>query len=333
MSNTIIIYILLSFILFFLCSKVSYQLNLIDLPNKRKNHSIPTAYTGGIAISGILLIALQTFELFNVSDRELNLILSMAFLIALIGLVDDKFNLNAGGKISLQIFPTFYLIIFGNLALNQIGDYNYFLLELGAFKIPFTLLSVLFLTNAFNYFDGLDGTLSFTSISTLVILYFLTPDENFKLFLITIIIPISIFLFFNFSILKLPKLFLGDSGSLLLGFIFSFLLIYLANKNFVHPILLAWSVAIFVYEFISINLIRLMNKKNPFKPGLDHLHHKLFKKTKSIFLVNFFIFSANIIFFIIGYFSFSLINPLSSLFFYIFFCIMFFISRMHFQKR
>ena len=108
-------------------------------------------------------------------------------------------------------------------------------MDLGVFSIPFTFLSVLFLINAFNYFDGIDGMLSFTSISTLSILYFLVVhehhylilDQNTEFFLIIITLPIIIFLFFNFSILKLPKIFLGDSGSLLLGFIISFILLFL----------------------------------------------------------------------------------------------------------
>ena len=104
----------------------------------------------------------------------------------------------------------------------------FFNLDLGAFSIPFTFLSVLFLINAFNYFDGIDGILGFTSISTLMILYFLIVKENHYLiyeqntefFLMTISISIIVFLFFNFSFLKLPKIFLGDSGSLLLDLLY-----------------------------------------------------------------------------------------------------------------
>ena len=73
-------------------------------------------------------------------------------------------------------------------------------------------------------------------------------------------------------------MFLGDSGSLLLGFIISFILIYLANQNFIHPILLAWSIVIYVYEFLAINLIRIINNRNPFKAGRDHLHHIFLEK-------------------------------------------------------
>jgi UDP-GlcNAc:undecaprenyl-phosphate/decaprenyl-phosphate GlcNAc-1-phosphate transferase len=326
MSISIITYSLLSFILLFFCGKISYKLNLVDLPNKRKIHSKSTAYTGGIVLSIIFLLGI---ELFYFSENNLNLILSMGFLISIVGLTDDKFNLNIGGKLSLQILPVFYLLIFEEMVLTTIGDYNYFKLELGSFSIPFTLLCTLILINAFNYFDGVDGTLGFAAISTLAILYFLVSEKNFQLFLITLFIPICIFLCFNFSIFKIPKLFLGDSGSLLLGFCTSFILIHLANKNLVHPILLAWSISIFVFEFLSINLIRLKNKKYIFKAGQDHLHHLLLTKTRSIFLTNLFISCTNIILFLVGYFSFIFINSLTSLILFIILFIAFLILRDH----
>jgi UDP-GlcNAc:undecaprenyl-phosphate/decaprenyl-phosphate GlcNAc-1-phosphate transferase len=330
MNNELIIYTLLSFLLLFLIAKISYKLNLVDLPSKRKMHTKATAYTGGIAISIVLVLSILLLE---ISDNNFNNILSIAFLISLIGLIDDKYSLNVSGKLSLQIIPIFYLIIFENLALNQLGDYNYIKLELGTFKIPFTLICVLFLINSFNYFDGIDGVLSFTTISVLAILYFLTNDPNSQLFFMILLIPISIFLCFNFSLLRLPKMFLGDSGSLLIGFIISFVLIYSANQNLIHPILLAWSITIFIYEFLSINLIRLKDKKNLFKAGKDHLHHVLFKKTKSVFLTNFFITSTNIALFIMGYLCFVLINPLASLILFISIFIIFLFLRDKYSKK
>mgnify|MGYP000870950608 FL=1 len=329
MEYKILIYILFSFIVLFSFAKISYKLNLIDFPNERKNHSKPTAFTGGISISVVLLFTLQAIDVF---DNSLGLILSFGFLISIVGLIDDKFHLNIGGKLSLQIFPIIYLIIFENFRLSHLGDYDYFKLQLGSFEVPFTLFSVLLLINAFNYFDGIDGTLSFTSISVISILIFLVQDQSFILFLIIILISLLIFLCFNFSLFKLPKLFLGDNGSLLLGFIISFVLIYLTNQKFIHPILLAWSISIFVYEFLSINLIRLKNNQNPFTPGQDHLHNLLFKKTKSIFFTNLFISLINIIFFIVGYFSFLMISPLCSFILFISFFIIFLILRYNYSK-
>ncbi len=330
MNNYIIIYLLFSFVLFFICGKISYKLNLIDFPNKRKIHSKNVVYTGGIAISFIYIFSIFLFDIFY---YDFKVILSFAFLISLIGLIDDKYTLNVGGKLSLQIFPIFYLIYFENLSLSHIGNYDYFELNLGAFNMPFTLICVLFLINSFNYFDGMDGTLSFVSISVLAILYFLIQDQNLQLFLIIILIPIGIFLCFNFSLFKLPKMFLGDGGSLLIGFIIAFILIYLANQNLVHPLLLAWSIAIFVFEFLSINFIRLKNKKDPFKAGQDHLHHVLFNRNKSIFLTNFLISSANIILFVIGYFSFLLISQLASLVLFILLFTIFYNLRNRYSQK
>ena len=323
MLDIILVYFVVCFLILFSISKISYKLHLVDKPNKRKMHLKPTAYTGGLALCLIYIFSIYLFD-FN---QKLNLILSAAFLIGVVGFIDDKYNLNVGGKLSLQIFPIIYLILLENFNLNQIGEYNYFKLELNSFSIPFSLLSVMFLINSFNYFDGLDGTLSFTTISVLGILLFLTPNEKIQLFLIVILIPILIFLLFNFSIIRLPKLFFGDSGSLLLGFILSFIIIYLANQKIVHPILLAFSISIFVYEFLSINLIRIINKKKIFSAGMDHLHHILLKKNKSLFLTNFFISITNIIIFIFGYLSFKFINPLTSLILFVILFMIFFILR------
>ena len=278
------------------------------------------------------LIYVFAIFLFDFSSEKLNLILSIAFLVGIVGFIDDKFNLNVGGKLSLQIIPIIYLVVLENLRLNNIGNYNYFQLELNSFSIPFTLLAILFLINSFNYFDGLDGMLGCATISVISILIFLVPDKNTNLFLIIILLPILFFLCFNFSLFKLPKLFLGDSGSLLLGFIIAFTLIFLAIEKLVHPILLAFSISIFVYEFISINLIRLKNKKNLFTAGQDHLHHQLFKYTNSIFQTNLFVYFVNIILFMIGYMSFLLISPIVALILFIIFFIIYFILRNKYQN-
>ena len=329
MINNLLIYLFLNFLVFFLISKLSYKLYLVDIPTKRKMHTMPTAYTGGVALSIILIFAIF---LFDYSNQKLDLILSIGFLIAIIGFVDDRYNLSVGSKLSLQLIPIIFLIIFENLNLNHIGDYNYFNLELNSISIPFSLLSILFLINSFNYIDGLNGTLSFLSISVLIILFYLVPEKSIQLFLITLLIPMIFFLFFNFSIFKLPRLFLGDSGSLSIGFIIGFTLIYLANNEIVAPILLAFSISFFVYEFLSINLIRILNKKKLFIAGKDHIHHVLYKKNKSLFLTNFLISTTNIIFFILGYLTFKLINPLTSFILFIFLFIVFFIFRNKWKK-
>lgn len=329
MNIDTIFYILISFLILIFFSKISYKLNLVDVPNERKKHAKPVAYTGGLAISFIFIISILVF---GISDERLNKILITALLIAIIGFIDDKYQLSISQKLGLLFIIIFYLTTIKNYYLNNLGEYSNFIFKLSFLGIPFTILAVLLLINAFNYFDGLDGTLSLTTISVLLILYFLTVDQNIKIYLISILIPLLIFLFFNFSIFKLPKLFLGDSGSLLLGYIVAFTLIYLRNTSEIHPILLAWSISIFVYEFLSINLIRIKKKQNIFQPGQDHLHHILFIKSKNLFATNFLIVIINVIFFIIGYNSLEIFNSTISLILFIFLFLIYFLLRLNFLK-
>lgn len=330
MDLKLTIFTIISFLIFFIITFASYKLQLVDKPNNRKIHLGPTAFTGGISLSLVYLLAIMLFD-FHL--KELNHIITIGFLVALVGFVDDIKNLNTGGKLSLQIIPIFYLIIFENIYLIDIGDYKYFSAALGSFSIPFTLLSVLFLINSFNYSDGLDGTLGLIAISTLFFLFFLTENSNTKLFLIVLIIPLVIFLFFNFSLFNFQKLFLGDSGSLILGFIISFLLILFANEKYAHPIILAWSVALIVYEFLSVNLIRIKNKQNPFNAGKDHLHHLMLNKYKSIYLTNLIIVSLNLTLFLIGYISFKFVSPIFSLINFIIFFIIFIYFRLNILNK
>ena len=328
----LLVYSLISFIILNIISNVSYHFNLTDKPSKRKSHLKPTAYTGGIALC--LTYVLSIF-LFNFSTQKFDLIFSTAILVGLIGFIDDKYNLNPLKKIFLQLFPIIYLIIIENFRLNELGDYNNFILQLDIFSIPFTVIAVLLLVNSFNYFDGLDGTLSIVIVSVIFILFFLVFNKYNFTFLLTILIRILFFLIFNFSLMKLPKLFLGDSGSLSLGFIISFTLIYLGNNGIVHPILLAFSISIFVFEFLSINLIRLRKSgiKKIFTPGLDHLHHLIFFDTKSVFLTNLIIFLINILIFMIGYISFVMISAFVSMIVFIICFILFIILRNCYSKK
>lgn len=331
----LIIFSVITFIIFFFLTKLSYKLNLIDSPDNRKIHSKDTAFTGGISliISYVLILILFDFKLV-----KLNAIISFATIITIAGFMDDllnindnKWSLNIASKLSLQLIPALLLIYYENLFLNYLGDYtifgNYFQIYLKSFSIPITLIAVIFLINSFNYFDGIDGCLSIVVLSVIIILYFIVQDDDFRFFLILLSITILIFLFFNFSIFNLPKIFLGDNGSMLLGFIISFTLIYLSSLKIAHPLLLLWSISIFIYEFLAINFIRFINKKNIFKPGLDHLHHKIKNKIKSNFQTDIIIASLNILMFILGYCTFKIFNEIISVLLFILLFLLYFFLR------
>ena len=104
MNYSLLSYSILSFIILHLSAIVSYKLQLVDLPDKRKLHVSATVFTGGAAISVTYILSILLFEIYN---NSLNLIISMSFLMSMIGLIDDKYRLNVGGKLSLQVIPIF----------------------------------------------------------------------------------------------------------------------------------------------------------------------------------------------------------------------------------
>ena len=324
-----IIIIIFSVILFLLISKISKKYDLVDYPDgNRKTHTTPTPYTGGIAIylSFLLVIALKNF----CSELEYLIILSCS--IIGLGFLDDKYKLSVKNRIIFQIICIVLPISKGFLITN-IGLVEPFgIINLGTFSYIYTIISVAILMNGFNYIDGKDGlasSLFINSIFLIMIFLFLEKKEINEILTFCFIITF-IFILFNLELFRLPKLFLGDNGSLFLGYILSFLLIYLSqNKNYIKPALLIWSISFVVFEFFSTNLQRLIKKQNPFKPGNDHIHAYLEKKIglyKTLVTINF----LNIFFAGLGYYAYYNFNNTSSLILFIFLFMVYFLLRIKF---
>ena len=104
--------ILCSFIFFYFGAKISIKFKLLDYPNKRKMHKYPIPFSGGLVISLIFLISVY---LSNFNDVYHNNILVYGFLVALFGLIDDKFNVNVGSKLILQLLPILILVYLNQL--------------------------------------------------------------------------------------------------------------------------------------------------------------------------------------------------------------------------
>ena len=321
-TNLIIISFTQIIIILFL-NKIAYSLDLLDYPNKRKNHSKPTPFIGGLAISltYCLIILITDIKLFNFKA-----LIIYSFIVSIIGLVDDKFNLNPSSKLFLQSVPVYFLIESG-IYLKDLGSYELFnILQLGSYGKFFTFLCCLLIMNAFNYCDGIDGLLSTLFLNILIVfivLSYLLDKENINEYLLYLLIPVIIFLLFNLSILKLPKIFLGDSGSLMMGFITGFIMIILYLKLKIHPSILIWPTAFIIYEFLSTNILRFLKKKNLFETGSDHIHYRISKKYKLKTLgVNLFLNLLSLIITFIGVITFFMFGTLYSL---IGFVILFFI--------
>lgn len=294
------------------------NINLIDKANYRKKHKIDSALIGGLVFSFSLIYVLFLDDFSN----ELNNIIIGSILISIVGFVDDKYDLKPLNKLILQLFPIFFIINNGQ-TLKSLGNYEIVgYLDLGSLSIIFSLLAVFLFVNASNYLDGKDGNLLTLLISINLIFKFLFSDNYEISKIINYIISISIaLLIFNLINIRKYKLFLGDSGSLLIGFYLAFFLIYCSNNTDVHPIILASTICIFIYDFLAVSLERFFSKRKIFKPDNMHIHHLINLKFNSniisLILINFLNFS----FFVCNYFIFSY----NSLFAFINYILMFLI--------
>ena len=151
------------------------------------------------------------------------------------------------------------------------------------------------LTNSFNFIDGLDGLCSSTTIISIISIFLFAffdnkIDQSFDFtFFIFFILNLLFFILFNLS--NSYMIFLGDAGSLFLGFYVSCLLIYFSqsNNNILHPVLTIWCVTLPVYDIFSVTFRRIINKKSPFNADRTHIHHFLlqvgFSQKKVLILI------------------------------------------------
>ena len=179
--------------------------------------------------------------------------------------------------------------------------------------------------NASNYCDGIDGLLSLIGCVILGSYAYILIDykkiEATKYILI-IILPLFIHLIFNFNLIKNFKVFLGNSGSNLIGFILSFIAIYLYKIEQIHPAVIVWPLAYLIYEFFSLKISRIYQKKNIFIPGRDHLHYIIYLNKKKLSISLSIIIFLNIFLSILGIFVFKFFgSDVSILLFVIFFFI------------
>tara|TARA_Y100000590_G_scaffold469753_1_gene659538 strand:- start:4098 stop:5111 length:1014 start_codon:yes stop_codon:yes gene_type:complete len=266
----------LTFITIIFFSYISKHLKLIDYPNSRKLHKGPIPLVGGLSIYASILI----LSFFVEMDNYISIILASSLIVLILGAIDDAIELGVILRLISQLIAS--LIVLGSgLSILDIGSYfSVEPIKLGIFGSLLTILSVMGLTNAINFIDGIDGLCSsivLNAFITLVIfIYFSGNYQNFELIYI-IIISITSFLLVNMNIVPIKKVFLGDSGSMALGFLLSWFLIYHSHPSIrnIHPVLTIWCIALPMYDLLGVILRRLLREINPFKSDRRHIHHIL----------------------------------------------------------
>jgi len=261
----------LFFIFFF--RSIERILNCYDYPvAHRKIHNKKIANFGGFLILvNIIIFYFFLYKNNEISNQDFFFIIGSVIFFFL-GYFDDKLDINAYLKFFFQIIFILLLVFFNNDLLIK-NIYISFLnkkILLGEFSIFFTILCYLLFINAFNMLDGINLS---AAIYSILLLFFLYLQKNNIIFIV-LITSLIFFLIKNYQ----NKLFLGNNGSTLLGFILSYFLIDLNRTKIISVEEIFLVMIIPGLDMLRLYIQRIYNKKNPFKADLDHLHHILLKK-------------------------------------------------------
>lgn len=272
-----IISFLLTLLLVFSFKKLALKYNIVDKPNERKVHQKPKPLLGGLAIYCSIALTYSYYINFQFT-YEIAIIMLLALGLVLVGLYDDFYDINAGTKLFFQILISLGTsIVIGGVDKIEIyglvfnfNDWQGILLE---------TIWMIALINAFNLVDGLDGLSSGMGIISLVSLLIMTiiNQDTTSIILILILIGALLgFLYYNFY----PStIFLGDSGSMLLGFLIS--IISISSYKTVTLTSSMLLILIAFMPFLDVGLAILRRKKSnqkAFAPDSLHFHHRLMLK-------------------------------------------------------
>ena len=266
--------LLISLILVPFVAKLAIKIGAVDKPNERKVHTKIMPRMGGLAI--YLSFFAVLFLSHEMTMQHIGLLTGGTVLV-LVGIIDDKTDMPAKIKLLGQIFAACIVVVSG----GRVEFMTNFILggvfPLYIFSVPFTVLWIVAITNAVNLIDGLDGLAAGTSIiaaATMAISGYATGQTEMASMALILIGASLGFLKYNFHP---AKIFMGDTGSMFLGYNLSVLAIMGFTKSFtvlslVTPILV---LAIPILDTLFAIIRRKMNNKPIFKPDKNHLHHCL----------------------------------------------------------
>ena len=277
---------------------ISLRKRLFDIPDERKIHKRAIPRLGGVSFfptilfSCCIVLAFRTLTGYSISTvqtiyvlPEYLLLVCGMVLLYLTGIADDLMGVRYRQKFVIQIICACFFSIAGLWINNLYGLCGIYFLP-AWIGIPLTILIVVFITNAINLIDGIDGLASgLSSVSLLVfgLLFINKGLWSYSMIAFSTVGVLVPFFYYNVfgSAERDRKIFMGDTGSLTLGYILSFLAIkYSQNNETVTSyaegaFVIAFSTLIVpAFDVIRVVIVRVRNRTSPFEPDKNHIHHK-----------------------------------------------------------
>lgn len=277
----------------------------------RKSHRAQVSRLGGVAIFCSFTITILLFAT-TVRYQEANFLITSCIILFGLGLKDDLFGVNPGTKFMLQMIVAVILVVLGDFRLSSLYGV-FFLWEVNViWGGLFSILLIIFVNNAFNLIDGIDGlagTIGVIAALSFGIFFAIGNEIPYAFIAFALTGAVAGFLVFNYTP---AKIFMGDTGALLIGLVLVILAIkfielnkigVIPDPNFYSAPAIAVAVLLVpVFDSLRIFFIRILHRKSPFTGDRNHLHHRLqnlgFSTKKIVIILS--IFNVGMIFFTVS---------------------------------
>lgn len=265
-------------VLIMMMAPVARRVGLVDEPGGRKNHTGAVPLIGGLAMFigftfGLLML--------DVSLSGLRTYFAGSFLLVLVGFFDDMKELGWKSRLLMQCVAALMMVMGGNVV-TDLGEWaGAGVDDLGWFAIPFTFFATIGVINAINMLDGLDGLAGCLSLVAFAMMAGFAWSGNRPVafpVLVLLVVCVVAFLLFNFKKSNNgSKVFMGDAGSMFLGYSLCWFAIGLTQGSVrvMHPMIAPWLLAVPLIDMSVVIVRRLLLGRSPFHADRGHLHHVL----------------------------------------------------------
>jgi UDP-N-acetylmuramyl pentapeptide phosphotransferase/UDP-N-acetylglucosamine-1-phosphate transferase len=285
--------------------KVSKVKKLFDFPDNRKVNSTVIPNLGGISLFFGISIA-SFLSLYDLSFPDLRYIMTGVTIMFFIGIKDDILTISPRKKFIAQLIAALLIIIPGDIRFSNLhGVFGLYEINY-VVSILVSLLAFIAIINAVNLIDGIDGLASSVGIVFSIFFGFLFFQmEKIQYSIVCFATAGSLIVFFAYNVFgKKNKIFMGDTGSLILGVIVSVLVIKFnefslmrgSMQSNISPALSLAIISLPVFDMVRVFFVRLVRKKSPFVPDMNHIHHKLLFLGNTHLQSTLILISANLVF-------------------------------------
>ncbi|WP_286742492.1 UDP-N-acetylglucosamine--undecaprenyl-phosphate N-acetylglucosaminephosphotransferase [Pseudoalteromonas sp. UBA2102] len=270
----------IAFAVLFLMRKAARNVGLVDKPSGRKLHTGNIPLVGGVAIC---ITIVQYIYSHPGMINHANLYMCSIVGLTAVGALDDRFDLSVKIRMLVQAIISVAMIYFAKAELVTLGNilgFGEIALSYGFIGAAITVVAVIGCINAFNMVDGIDGLLGGLSVVTfgaIGILLNLANEQSLSYLCLLLVVCMIPYIVMNLGLIgRERRVFMGDAGSMMIGFTVIWLLIGASQtpgNPMIRPVTALWLIALPLMDMAAIMIRRIKQGKSPFKPDREHLHH------------------------------------------------------------